>query len=283
MQAAGDLVLPARRHLEGRAEQQARPAHQREQERRGRGLHAAQQRGRGAGPDQVQERADGAEREERVADEQHADMDEDPVALQRRDERLDLLVGDERGLSHRHQGEGDRQYPDDPQTPFPLDDQVADHHRPGDEVQRVEEVRVGRMRDHVPEAVGRAEDVSRRLAREDLDAARGHPPRHEVGGVRGDRERGERRGGPVELQLLHRETGSVPDEGGRVGRHGDQAQPPAEIEQPLDRFHSRPPRTGHSTPAPAMRGATMPHPAGGTLRIGGIPAGLGLESVAPRR
>ena len=50
----------------------------------------AQDFSRGPDTHEIQQRADRAEREERVADEEQADMDEDPVALQGRNERVNL-------------------------------------------------------------------------------------------------------------------------------------------------------------------------------------------------
>ena len=219
VQLAGYLVHPARRHLEG-AENQLGAAHQREEQRRQSGLHAAEPRARRAGADQVEERADCPQREERVADEQHGDVDEDPVALQRGNERLDLLVGDEGGLAHGDEGQRHREDADDPESPFPLDDEVADHHRPGDEVQGVEEVGVRGMRDHVPEPFGPAEHVSCPLAEEDLDASGGDPARDEVGRVRADGGHGEPRGHAIELQLPHREARGISEEGKRVSGDG---------------------------------------------------------------
>src|SRR5438309_175198 len=75
---------------------------------------------------EVDQGADGAEREKRVAHEEHGDMDEDPVALQGRNERLDLLVADQGSLPHGDEREGHGEDADDPQAPLPLDDQVAD-------------------------------------------------------------------------------------------------------------------------------------------------------------
>ena len=164
-------------------------------------------------------------------------MDQDPVALQGGDERLDLLVGDERGFAHRDQCERDGEDADDAQAPFSLDDQVADHHRPGDEVQSVEQVRVGRVRDHEPEAVVAGEDVAGGFAGEDFDLAGGDPAGDEVRRVRDDTERGESGGGAVELEPLHGEAGGVADERGGVGADGHEPQRDAPVEEVFDRAH----------------------------------------------